>query len=127
MEATRQMASTTSVKMMRDFSSGILKQFAKVLKMLLNMPWIRSAAPFTSFSRLRRDNFAGTAFAFNFCPRRGTEGVRSDGQFLREFPVAQNLDSCGLPVRQTGFAKLLQIHARPIAELIQGLEIHRII
>src|SRR5687768_15087190 len=72
MPITRQIANTSSVKMMRDLSSGILKQFAKVLTMLLNIFRYALAgwgfAAFSAFA-LVFTTFFGLVITSHFPPR----------------------------------------------------------
>src|SRR5436190_22962249 len=80
-EASRQMPRTTSVKMMRDLSSGILKQLAKVLAMARNMSVQELNKSNSGFGRRRRrrlNHLAGAAFAFDLRLGGGAEGMGAD-------------------------------------------------
>src|SRR5580658_3454242 len=132
-EASRQIASTRTVKPMRDFSSGILRQLFRVLRMDVNIGnslgrlFVRFGR-FLAFRLGRRfqiDNLTGAAQLFDFGPGRGAERVRMNGQFAGQLTITQNLHpllpAIGYPqVAQGGLAD-----RRAILELVQGLQIHR--
>src|SRR6266850_6321571 len=74
--SSRQMARTIRVKMIRDLSSGILKQLLKVLAREASIGQSISVPqpPTLGFSRFRfgfgfpaRDDFAGPPFGFDLC------------------------------------------------------------
>src|SRR5262245_17316338 len=102
--SSRQIASTAKVKMIRDFSSGILKQLLKVLAKEESISTgVRNQEPDLICPRpsltlglglrgffCRRNHFAGATFGFDLRLRRSTERVRADRQFAREIPIAEN-------------------------------------
>src|SRR6266704_1449078 len=77
---TRQMPSTISVKMIRDLSSGILKQLTNVLAMAAIMRPIRASPRLDGGSWLRAEDLARAAFGLNFGPGGRAEGMRADLQ-----------------------------------------------
>src|SRR5688572_30172262 len=122
------MPRTISVNRIRDFNSGILKQFPKVLMMFWSMR--DGGAPRLLLSGWRRrgsrsgDDLAGASLAFDLRPGRRAEGVGDDGQLARQLAVAKNLHTLDRPVGEARLAQRGDIHLRPIGELVQGIEIH---
>src|SRR5208282_2825577 len=95
----RHTANKPNVNKIRDFSSGILKQLANVLKMLRNMSWSRLR--FRRFGGFADDHLARAALGLDLGLGRGTECVRAHREFPGQFTLAENLDSIGGAIGQT--------------------------
>src|ERR1051325_1914038 len=122
MAATRQIPSNSTVKKIRDFSSGILKQLAKVLMMLANMK--NSPADQSGFDRRGLgDQLARAALALDLQTRARAERVRHNRQLLRQLAAAENLDAIGLAVGQADRAQRRLIDARAILKTVQRVEV----
>src|ERR1051325_4733622 len=104
--------------MIRDLSSGILKQFANVLAIFLNI------ALHLGFG-FRPDYFARAAGGFNLLSGRSAEFVRRDRQLLFQLAIAEDLDQLHRAVGQSRFANRLDINARSVVETVQRLQIDR--
>src|SRR5207237_195508 len=89
--AKRQMASTMSVKRIRDFSSGILKKLLKVLAIAESMiSWSFRGRLYYLFGG---NDFTSAAFGFNLGASRGAKGMGADGQLPGQFSAAKNFDA----------------------------------
>src|SRR5262245_32096711 len=120
METTRAMARTMSVKKMRDFSSGILKQFRNVLMIFSIM---RGASLLRRrCGRLCFDDFACAALGFDLGPGGGAERVGRDGEFPGQFTIPKNLDAFDGAIGEAGLADGGDIDAGAIVELVQRFQ-----
>jgi hypothetical protein len=111
------------VNKIRDFSSGILKQLANVLKMLRNMSWSRLR--FRRFGGFADDHFTRAAFGLDLGLGRGTECVRAHRELPGQFTLTENFDAIGAAIGQTGGPQRGFIHTRAIVKLIQFADVHR--
>src|SRR5690606_37945243 len=95
---TLQIPNTSRVKMMRDFSSGILKQFANVLAMAAIMWW---AGYWRILGLGLSSNLTSSAFGLDLLPGGSAESTGSDEKLLFEFPCSEDLNSIGRPIGET--------------------------
>src|SRR5450759_222580 len=102
MATTRQIPKISKVNRMRDFSSGILKQLAKLLAMLANMGGRMLERLFSwRGHRLSAGHFAGTAQTFDLFAGRSAESVGTHGQLLLQLSPTQDFDARLGLVRQS--------------------------
>ena len=108
----------------RDFSSGILKQLANVLKMLRNMSQSRSG--------LRRlGGLCGLMIsqvpplASIFALAEALNACALTVSFLDNSPSPRILIPLGAAIGQAGRAQRRFIHARAVVKLVQFADVHR--
>src|SRR5882672_68644 len=119
----RQTASNPSVKRMRDFSSGILKQLANVLRRLRNMGFSPGSS-LRRFGGLAADDLHLAALGLDLRLGRCAERARAHRQFFGKFARAENLDANAPDaftgaVGQTNCTQRHLINARTVIELVK--------
>src|SRR5947207_9806040 len=123
---TRQMPRTIRVKMMRDFSSGILKQLANVLAIAASMDQRLSKSGLWArdLRLVRNDKFARTALPFDLRFGRSTEGMSADGELACQFAVAENFYAGSSAIGETGFAQRVKVNTGAVIETIERFQMH---
>src|SRR5262245_59955782 len=70
------------------------------------------------------DQFTTTTFALNLGFGRGTESMRTHGQFFGQLAISQDFDAAAA-IGQTRFAHRVSVHTRAILKSIQRLQVYR--
>ena len=79
---------------------------------------------FARFGFFRSDDFAGTAFGFDFRARGSAESMCADSQLAGEFAITEDFHAAGRPIGQAGTAQSGLIDSCPVFKLIEGIEVH---
>ena len=108
----------------RDFSSGILKQLANVLKMVRNMsqsafrPWPARRVCWPTTSQV-------PPLASILALAEALNALDADREFFGQFAVAENFHAVGAAIGQADRAQRRFIHSRAVVKLVQVADVDR--